>query len=224
MEARGRTPALELRLEVADREVAVGDRVYFRMTIRNIGKGPVPIYHDAFKNPEALGENREFKSNAYVMVLGPDGGETRFLTWRLLPMFCHAPPINVPPRKVRKLTPDEELDAFLDKLEKDALASIRRLAPGRSVTTPEWAGPRWVGCAEAPPKTRPGFTELWNIPLDDPGAYRIKAVYDTRSTKEGRDYFEALQNSDRRTPKKGKRAASAFEHFVETPWLTVVAK
>lgn len=221
LEAKGRTPPLELRLEVADREVPVGSRIHLRISIRNIGKNSVEIKDNAFNDPDALAQNRAGKEKAYVIVLGPDGADAFFEEKR----FCHGPPIDVPERQIRKLTPDEEFEEFLEKMEKKALLPRRLLAPGMSIVTPEWAAPLWgASCVKIAQKPRPGFSELWNVTLREPGVYRIKAVYDTRMSKEGRAYFESLNNSFPVVPKARKTAAYPFEHFVETTWITVMAK
>lgn len=201
-----RNGPLELTLRISGPKVPIDGRLWFRLTLKNIGIRPVRINSSIFKDPRWLAENRESKKFGYLVVLGPDGTETfRFPDWTM-PFFCH-PKTIITEHPAGSKPPDVEEEDFIGTIMADPRLKRMPLSPGGSISTPAWAAPRWVNCEPVPRPPLGEFTELWSVPFDSTGTYKVRAVYDQRISPRIKEIIG---------PKESYGAVR-----VETPWLQV---
>jgi hypothetical protein len=167
-----RKGAVQLKLEVLRTKIRVGESIWVRPTVKNIGNQRLVvtdrIFSEAASFESELAMSVSWKSGIHIPVVD-DHGNAIPLRITFSDGYCDR--INSSPWDFVAST---EAVASLD-INPKVFSKV--LAPGESIVTP--AGSAKSACPRDPNREEVllGFTEL---PLDfnRPGTYRIKAVYD----------------------------------------------
>lgn len=179
--------------------VKVGEPLWIKISLKNIGEKPMVIMDDLFTGRQNFRSALWDETRHYgvkVIMTGPDGKD-------LLPpnpMFIPTTPCpegawsKVDPagtakaaawkregktkKEIEELLNKEARDEAVRKKESEqAHRPIIKLAAGETITTPPWHKIRCNREYGSFPAQVGDFAELWDYHLDVPGVYKIKAAY-----------------------------------------------
>jgi hypothetical protein len=172
----------------------IGEPIWIKLRIANVGKKPVFIKDDLFTGPKSFGEvigEKQRYTGVKVTITGPYGTDVPPDDWGL---SCSGQTSKIDPEGTAKAAlwrnegkTKEEIEELLNKELRDEEEKKRRRAeshhpikwlnPGEAVSTGAWFKVRCGGEKNLQVRQIGDFAELWNYHLDAPGVYKIKAVY-----------------------------------------------
>lgn len=178
--------------------IKVGEPLWIKIRLTNIGKKPMAVKDDLFtgplKFPEALEANSSY--GVSVVITGPNGKKVPSESIRdtsALP--CSGSTSRFDPAATAKAVAwrkEGKSQEQIDELFAEAIRAeekrkkkweminhpIKKLNRGESISTGPW---RYQGnCAGQGalfPQQVGDYAQLWNFHLDSPGVYKISAVY-----------------------------------------------
>ena len=196
---------VQITLKLHSTKVKVGKSLWYKLSLKNIGKKKIRVEDWIFKDPWAMHENCAGRKGTYLEVIGPDG-KPLTVTWgggRIIYEYEPKPGTEQP------LDPKEEdeLNALQVKWKKSGMTEQQQhialsqwnsqqnfrkesaersdparqfwLRPGASTTTFTWAyreTDEYSGHSREQPQVE-DYTQLFSYEFYEPGNYRIRAVY-----------------------------------------------
>ena len=187
----GRRGPVRLTLTLYSNKVQVGQPIWYRVTLTNIGKRRFGVYESAFCSDkkhfmEVLKSHDDIKRELFIVAIGSDGK-------RLMPYYRLQPrggsSADIKYKRLGsdfKVLPEEKEDErhvpnpefFGGPLE--GCPASNTLEPGQSLETPVWAFEGFGPGQRPNPPIPPGhFAEMAQFEFKKPGNYRVYAVFDT---------------------------------------------
>lgn len=205
--APGRTGPVGLELTLLKTKLKVGERLFVKTVLKNFSKDQMLVTDWIYRGADNLGDewSKQLNSESGSAIEIQDSRGRRVkprffdvgVRYNDNPFEQTTGTLNAEELKLLKdweaagLTPQQAADRLTEKLrlnaEKryDAKHPVVKLKQGESVTSLSW-------CAEREPERSPlavtcpgyGFVELPFFRFDQPGRYRIRAVYNHSAPKD----------------------------------------
>lgn len=234
-QASGTTAPIKLTFSVYKSSIAVGERLWFRVRITNVGKKAVLVHDDIFTDPWKLRDQILGRFGVFLEVLDPRGRPLEFFS----PMVDRHPPPQpsgeVPVSGLLEIHGPEE-GALVDKWKSEGLKSDeidrrlmkhnmakfdaeklaarprpRPLQPGEFLETKSWFHHRRMD-RSPPPEPIGDFARLEFFKFDKPGTYRIRAVFDHRLSESNRSWL------------KKRNIPPGLDMMTRTSWIAISVK
>lgn len=235
--AKAEKSPVQITFELYKSKVKIDKSLWYKLTLKNIGKTKLHVDDLIFKDPWAMAENCRLRYGIYIEVVDENGkpikvrsggdrvhydwepkrGETLLFT----PKERAELDVLEADWKKRGLTEQQqsiaasdwvnELNSKKNQAELSDLSKQLWLAPGTSTATFTWMdrGPgEYEGRAEDDLALKKGYAQLWSYSFSRPGTYRIRAVYDY-----------SMSESTKKLFKKHGRAVNPSRITIKTPFV-----
>lgn len=195
---------VKLTLAVYKTRLKVGENVRARLTVTNVGKKAFAL-DDFLFNPKqdphaGLHRNTASKSGTFLEALDQDG--------KPMPQVFHMDTVGWEECEPGK-APVRSAFTWDEKA-----SNVVKLEPGESASNSPWAwAPDCLPEGKAAPKPIAPYMEVDAYPLDRPGRYRLRAVYDQAVTGED---VQALKAGGFKPPRLGPE-----DVVVRTPYIDI---